>query len=241
MTPNDRWSGRPSSTSAASRIMPAHVPNTGKWSVRRSAMASKRPDDSSSIDIVVDSPPGMTRASTRARSAGVRTSLARAPSSVRATAWSPKAPWSARTPTVGFTWRPRVHSPAPFRQLHRDLVHADAGHGLAQTAAHLGQDVGVTEVGGGLDDGLGPRGGVGRLEDARPDEDRLGTELHDEGGIGRGGHAAGAEQRHGEPAGLGYLLHEGQRRLETLGPLEQLGGVGLGDLAHVADDRAQVA
>ncbi len=44
----------------------------------------------------------------------------------------------------------------------------------------------------------------------------------------------------GQPAGLGDLLHQGQRCLELLGPLEQLGGIGLTDLADVADDVAQV-
>ena len=33
----------------------------------------------------------------------------------------------------------------------------------------------------------------------------------------------------------------GKRRLQLLGPLEQLGGIGLADLADVADDVAQVA
>ena len=45
----------------------------------------------------------------------------------------------------------------------------------------------------------------------------------------------------GSAAGLGDLLHERQRCLQLLGPLEQLGRVGLGDLADVADDVAQVA
>ena len=97
------------------------------------------------------------------------------------------------------------------------------------------------EVGRGLDDRLGPRRRVVALEDARPDEHGLGTELHRQRGVGRGGDAAGAEQRHRQPAGLGDLLHERQRRLQLLGPLEQLGRVGLGELADVADDRAQVA
>ncbi len=105
----------------------------------------------------------------------------------------------------------------------------------------LGEDVGIGEVGGRLDDRLGTRRRVLGLEDARSDENRLGTELHRESGIGRCGQATGAEQRHLELAGLGDLLHERQRCLQLLGPLEQLGLVGLGDLAHVADDVSQVA
>ena len=84
-------------------------------------------------------------------------------------------------------------------------------------------------------------GGLLALEDARTDEDRLRAELHHQRRVGRGGDAAGAEHRHRQFAGLGDLLHERQRCLEPLGPLEQFGGVGLGDLADVAEDRTQVA
>ena len=45
----------------------------------------------------------------------------------------------------------------------------------------------------------------------------------------------------GQLAGLGQLLHEADRRLQALGPVEELGRVGLGDLADVAEDRPQVA
>ena len=91
----------------------------------------------------------------------------------------------------------------------------------------LARMCGVAEVRRRLDDGLGPRRRVVALEDAGADEDGLGAELHGERGVGRGGDAAGAEQRHGQPAGLGDLLHQRQRRLQLLGPLEQLGRVGL--------------
>ena len=147
---------------------------------------------------------------------------------------------------LAFTWGPpgpygsALTSPA--RRALVDLVHADAGHGRARgPRLTLARMCGVAEVRGGLDDGLGPRRRVVALEDARADEHGLGAQLHGQRGVGRRGDAAGAEQRHGQPAGLGDLLHERQRRLEPLGPLEQLGRVGLGDLAHVADDRAQVA
>src|SRR5262245_28049436 len=56
--------------------------------------------------------------------------------------------------------------PAPVGQADvqaRDLV---APHGLAEAPADLGQDARVLVVGGGLDDGLGPAGGVVALEDA---------------------------------------------------------------------------
>ena len=116
------------------------------------------------------------------------------------------------------------------------------GIGRTEAPAHLGQDVGVAEVGGGLDDGLGPGGGVVALEDARADEHGLGAELHDEA---RRRPAWRCHRRRtaapGSVPGLGDLLHERERGLQLLGPVEQLGGVGLGDLADVAEDRAQVA
>ncbi len=51
----------------------------------------------------------------------------------------------------------------------------------------------------------------------------------------------GAEQRHRQLAGLGDLLDQRHRGPELLGPVVGLGAVGLGDLADVAQDRAQVA
>src|SRR4249920_1992996 len=59
----------------------------------------------------------------------------------------------------------------------RALVDVDAGHRLTPAAAHLGDHVGVVVERGGLDDGLGALGRVAGLEDARADEDALGTEL----------------------------------------------------------------
>src|SRR6185369_15079164 len=61
-------------------------------------------------------------------------------------------------------------SPTAFGELLVDLVHADAGHRGTETAADLGEDVRVAEVGGGLDDGLCSWRGVVALEDARADE-----------------------------------------------------------------------
>ena len=51
----------------------------------------------------------------------------------------------------------RVRSPAALGQpvRLRDLVDVDAHHGLAEAARDLGDDVGVVEEGGGLDDRLG--------------------------------------------------------------------------------------
>ena len=52
--------------------------------------------------MVVDSPPGMTRASTASSSAGRRTVVPRAPACSRADRCSRTSPWTARTPMVGW-------------------------------------------------------------------------------------------------------------------------------------------
>ena len=109
-----------------------------------------------------------------------------------------------------------------------DVVHADAGHRGTQPAADLGQDVRVSRkwvVASTI--AFARVCGVVGLEDARADEHRLGPELHHERGVGGCGDATGAGQRHSQPARLGDLLHERQRGLEPLGPVEQLGRVGL--------------
>jgi hypothetical protein len=67
------WSGRPSSTPLANRIIPAQVPNTGIPCFNRASIASNNPEVKSKCDIVVDSPPGITNASTASKSEGVRT------------------------------------------------------------------------------------------------------------------------------------------------------------------------
>src|SRR5690606_27160678 len=262
IAPKQRWSGRPSSTSAPRRIMPAQVPRAGRPSARRRASGSVSPARSSCIAIVVDSPPGTTSASTSARSSGVRTSRASAPRLASALACAANAPCRARTPT--FTWGPRCDAhgsvdpiraarPAPRQAGARrgspaavgegllEAADLEAGHRPAEPTGHLGDDRRVLVVGGGLHDRLGPAGRIVRLEDPRADEDGLGAELHHERSVGGGGDATGAEQRDGQLAGLGDLLNERQRGLEPLGPVEQLGGVGLGDLADVPEDRAQVA
>src|SRR5262249_2884580 len=182
--PKARWSGRPSTTSDASKIMPAQVPSTGSPSASRLASGSNRPEDSSSIDIVVDSPPGITSASTRSSCSGVRISDGSAPRSARRRAWAANAPWGASTPTRVRVrpWGPRAiaaherqvtDSPTAVGQAQVELVHADAGHRRAEPAADLGEDLRVAEVRGGLDDGLGARRRISALEDARAHEHRL--------------------------------------------------------------------
>src|SRR3954470_19983206 len=99
--------------------------------------------------IVVDSPPGITSASTLSSSSGRRTGRATTSHSASAARCSRTSPCRARTPTTGsFT------SPATFGEPvgHRYVVDVDADHGVAQPAEHLGDHVRVVVEGGRLDD-----------------------------------------------------------------------------------------
>ena len=196
-----------------SRITPAHVPRTGSPS-REPARAAA----ASSSEVIEELDrswstrrPGRISASIAARSAGCgpRRSRRRAR---RAPHGAPGRPLGARATPTFTTWRacvggPHAHQPrsASFTSRRADLV---AAHRLAEPPRHLGHDRRVLVVGGGLDDRLGPRGRVGALEDAAADEHRLGAELHDERGVGRGGDPAGAEERDGQLAALGDLGDE---------------------------------
>src|SRR5439155_11447408 len=128
------------------------------------------------------SPPGITRPSSASTSAGLRTSRTVAPSRSRAAACAAKSPWRARTPTSsacapwarGLVLAPPPGTSPPPRLAPLalgQLRHLEARHGFGQLLGHLGEDVGVAEVGRGLDDGAGARRGVGGLEDPRADED----------------------------------------------------------------------
>ena len=92
----------------------------------------------------------------------------------------------------------------------------DPGHGLAQIPRDVGDDLGVLVVGGRLHDGLGPRCGIGGLEDAGADKDPVHAELHHERRIGRRGDPAGGEVDHGESSGPGDLRHQLEGSAERL-------------------------
>ena len=80
--------------------MPAHVPKAGMPPASRPATASNSPDDSSSIDIVVDSPPGRTSASTLVELCGRRGPRpGSAPRRASISACRAEAPCRANTPT----------------------------------------------------------------------------------------------------------------------------------------------
>ena len=83
MPPMVCWSGRPPSSRSASMIMPAHEPYMGSPDARASRSGSISPKSTASLLIVVDSPPGITSASTCASSSGVRTRDVRTPHSLQ--------------------------------------------------------------------------------------------------------------------------------------------------------------
>src|SRR5512132_723593 len=168
-------------------IIPAQVPSTGLPVRTKSRNGSARPSRSIPSVIVVDSPPGITSASSPSRSRGTRTSRGSAPSSRSSRPWASKSPCSARTPTTG-----AMELPAPVGEelLLPELARLQRGHGRAEALGRAGDPVGVLEVGGRLDDRLRARGGVLRLEDAGADEVALGAELHHQRGVRRGGDAA---------------------------------------------------
>ena len=63
MPPSVSWPTTPSSIRSASRIMPAHVPKTGRPSAIRARNGSISSKIRASLAIVVDSPPGTTKPS----------------------------------------------------------------------------------------------------------------------------------------------------------------------------------
>ena len=154
---------------------------------------------------------------------------ASAPSERSIRAWAAKSPWLASTPirrrlaAPGAGWRrvggqaqaPRCCSSSPSGGELGDVV---AAHRLAELHRGGGDPLGVVEVGGRLDDRPRPPLGVLGLEDPRADEVALGAELHRQRRVGRRGDAAGAEQRHREPAALGDLADDLERRARAPWP-----------------------
>ena len=82
---------------------------------------------------------------------------------------------------------------------------------------------------------------VGRLEDARADEDAVGAQLHAQRRIRRGGDPAGGERDNGQAPVLGHPADELERRLQLLRLGVELLGGERPQAADVAEDRAHVA
>ena len=111
-------------------------------------------------------------------------------------------------------YQPRLASSWPLFELAR----LERLHRHAEALGRVRDALRVPEVRGRLDDRRRARGRVLGLEDARADEHALGAELHHQRRVGRGGDAAGAEQR--RPAACRPRprpAHEIERRLQLLG------------------------
>ena len=111
------------------------MPKAGIPAASRSAIGLEQAaDDSSSIDIVVDSPPGRTSASTSSRSAGVRTSTGvRAERQrARAACARDRALQREDADLHRHLGAPATGLPAPLGELGLEPVDLEAGHGLAE-------------------------------------------------------------------------------------------------------------
>src|SRR5688500_595216 len=165
---------------SASRIIPAQVPSIGVSARAMAAIGSRRLYASISRRMVVDSPPGRISASRSTRLRGRRTSTGSAPTSrIASTCWR-TAPWRASTPIRGFrlavigSCRLPASDGEPL--LRRDLAHGLSAHRLTEAGADLDQDLRIVVMRCRLDDRRRVAFGVGALEDAATDEDRLRAE-----------------------------------------------------------------
>ena len=87
-------------------------------------------------------------------------------------------------------------------RLAGQLITVDADHGLAQPLTDLSQLLGILEVGHSLDNGLGARNWIPALENPRPHENAVASELHHEGGVGGRGDSTGGKVDDWETAQL---------------------------------------
>ena len=117
--------------------------------------------------MVVDSPPGITRPETAARSAGVRTLVACIPAVLQHPQVFANVTLQGENPIRAVTSRVQRVGAA------RDLLHVDADHRLTESARHLRKDVRVLEVGRGRNDRCGSFGRIPGFEDPLPTNTRL--------------------------------------------------------------------
>src|SRR5438445_511928 len=174
------WSTIPSLTSRASTIMPAQVASVGRPLAMAARSGSSRPTRSSSIVIVVLSPPGSTMPSRPSRSSLVLTRRVLAPTAPSAWTCSANAPCIARTPITGalVACARRLPASGSEQLFLRDGWDLEPGHRLSQSRGDLREDVGLVEIRRGRDDRLGALQGVLGLEDARAHEQAVDAELH---------------------------------------------------------------
>src|SRR5436190_9173793 len=235
--PTPTCSAVPSSTRSASRIIPAQEPNAGMPSPTRFCSGSSSSKVTSSLPIVVDSPPGMTTASTCSSSSGRRTRTASTSQDVSAARCSRTSPCNASTPIVG-----ALTSPTAFGETvaDRERVDRDADHRLAEPARDLGDHVRIVVHRRRLDDGASALRRVAGLEDAATDEHAVGTELHHHRRVRGRRDAAGGEQHDRERSRLRDLAHQLVRRLNVLGGDVELVLAHRRQPAQLSADRAHV-
>src|SRR5579859_3442978 len=239
MPPNVCWPATPSASRSASMIIPAQDPNVGSPPAISFRSDSRMSTATDSRHKVVDTPPGMTRPSTRSSSAGRRTGTAAAPACASARMCSGTSPCKARTPMTG-RFIPRLPAAPGVVLVRGQGVQVDADHGLAEAAGDLGHDVGVVVERGGLHDRGGALGRVAGLEDPGAHEHALRAELHHQRGVRGGRDAARGEQHDRKPPGLRDLGDQLVRRGKFLGRGEQLFGGQGGQPRDLRPDGAHV-
>jgi glycosyltransferase involved in cell wall biosynthesis len=104
----------------------------------------------------------------------------------------------------------------------REGVQADARHGLAQAAGHLGDDVRVVVERGCLHDRGGPGRRIPGLENPRPHKHPVRAQLHHHRRVRRRRDPARGEQHHRQLARRRHLRHQLKRRRQVLRGGEQL-------------------
>src|SRR5918997_3980958 len=181
-------------------------------------MPSRRPDEPMRFPIAVDSPPGTIIPASPSRSPTSRTSTGSTPRLRRIPACSRKSPCRASTPTLGVAVSLSWPLPATGREplSLREVAHLFADHRLSEALARLRDGLRVLEMGGGLHDRLGPGRRVVALEDAAPDEDPVGPELHHQRRVRRRGDATRREENHRQLPVLGDPAHQVVGRAEVL-------------------------
>src|SRR5216683_7564674 len=214
----------PSTTSRASTIIPAHVANVARPCAIASRSGSSSPLRSINMVIVVLSPPGSTMPSSPSRSSRVRTNRVYAPDFSSERTCSANAPCIARTPMRGILVFFEADLPASGSE---QSVLGDGGdfqtvHRLSQSRGHLGQALWLVEVRGGRDDRLGTLQGVLGLEDARPDEDAVHSQLHHQCGIRGRCDATRREVDDRQPAEALALREHVDRSADELGLVDEL-------------------
>src|SRR5712671_4420725 len=242
-SPRPGWSDMPSTTSRARTIIPAQVASVASPPEMASRSGPSSPVRSSSIVIVVLSPPGSTMPSSPSRSSRVRTWRVLAPTRVSAVMCSAKAPCIARTPMRGVLPLFGLELPASGSEelILGDGRDVETMHRLPQSCGDFGQHLRLVVVCGRRDDRLGTLQWVLRLEDARPHEDSVDPELHHQRGVRGRRYAASRKvdyRQAPQPLTLGEDL---DRCANLLGFTHQLRPVHALQLANAGVDRSGVA